>query len=292
MTKASTSESVDYFQVPRPLWRIIKRCLPKTKKCRGRGRPRINNRSVINGIWYILWTGCQWKAVHRDWFGASSSVLHERFQTWQELGVFEKIMRRLVKYYAKRRNVKWKWQAIDSKACPAPLGGEDTGRNPTDRGKRGSKIHLLVDKRGAPLAVFITGAKRHDKTAAVSVVISVVVERPEKEQHLCADMAYDATDFREFLVLEGYTPHIKHNPRGSKNPEPSQPGFGECTYPARRWVVERTLSWLVKRRSIRTRWAKKVSNWLAFVQFACAHILFAMTRPQDSSSSLRVSQLG
>ena len=250
--------------------------LPKHTKHKRGGRPRIPDRAVINGIWYILWTGCQWKAVHRDWFGASSSVLHERFQTWQGLGVFEKIMRQLVKYYAKRRNVKWKWQAIDSKACPAPFGGEDTGRNPTDRGKQGSKIHLLVDKRGAPLAVFITGANRHDKTAAVSVIISIVVERPEKEQHLCADMAYDAADCREFLALKGITPHIKHNPRGSKNqePEPKQPGLGECTYPARRWVVERTLSWLVKRRSIRTRWAKKASNWLAFVQFACAHILF------------------
>ena len=276
MNPPYTSERVDYFQVPRPMWRKIKKVLPKHKKTKLGGRPRIPDRAVINGIWYILWTGCQWKAVHRDWFGASSSVLHERFQTWRALGVFQQIMRRLMKYYAKKRNVKWRWQAIDSKACPAPLGGEDTGRNPTDRGKQGSKIHLLVDKRGAPLAVFITGANRHDKAAAVSVIISVVVERLEKEQHLCADKAYDAADFREFLVLEGITPHIKHNPRGSEdqNPETKQPGLGECTYPARRWVVERTLSWLVKRRSIRTRWAKKASNWLAFVQLACAHILF------------------
>jgi putative transposase len=219
--------------------------------------------------------------VHRDWFGASASVLHERFKTWREFGVFQRIMRKLVKYYAKRRNVKRKWQAIDRKACPAPLGGEETGRNPTDRGKQGSKIHLLVDKRGAPLAVFITGANRHDKTAALSVIVSVEVERPEREQHLCADKAYDAADFREFLVLEGITPHIKRNPRGSKDQdyqdsELCHAGLGECTYPARRWVVERTLSWLVKRRSIRTRWTKKAENWLAFVQLACAHILCTM----------------
>ena len=114
----------------------------------------------------------------------------------------------------------------------------------------------------------------------MSVVISIVVERPDREQHLCVDKAYDAADFREFLVLEGITPHIKHNPRGSKNFEPSHTGLGESTYPARRWVVERTLSWLAKRRSIRTRfrtrWSKKASNWLALVQFACAHILFRM----------------
>ena len=176
--------------------------------------------------------------------------------------------------YARRGKVKWKWQAIDSKSCPAPLGGESTGRNPTDRGKRGSKLHLLVDKRGAPLAAFISGANRHDKTVAVSLVSSLVVERPEREQQLCADKAYDATDFRDYLVLEGYPPQTKSNPRGSKNSEIGQLGLGESGQPARRWVVERTLSWLAKRRSIRTRWSKRAGNWLAFVKLACSHILF------------------
>jgi putative transposase len=188
--------------------------------------------------------------------------------------VFEKMMNRLAKYYGKKRTFKWKWQALDSKSCPAPLAGEGTGRNPTDRGKQGSKLHLLVDKRGAPLAVVTTEANRHDKTAVVDLVLAVVVTRPDKAQHLCADAAYDSADVRDFVVLEGYTPHIKLNRRRSKEPEPQ--GLGETTSPARRWVVERTLSWLTKRRSIRTRWAKKVANWLAFVHFACTHILFNM----------------
>ena len=186
-------------------------------------------------------------------------------------------MRQLAKFYGKKRNIKWKWQALDSKSCPAPLGREGTGRNPTDRGKRGSKIHLLVDKRGAPLGVVITGANAHDKTAAVDLIVSVVIERPDKKQHLCADKAYDSADICEFVTLGGYTPHIKLNQRNSKQLEVPEPkGLAETTYPARRWVIERTLSWLTKRRSIRTRWSKKSANWLALVQFACAHILFNM----------------
>ena len=90
-------------------------------------------------------------------------------------------MRRLAKYYGKKQRIKWEWQALDSKSCPAPLGGDGTGRNPTDRGKLGSKLHLLVDKRGAPLSVVVTSANRHDKTAAVKVIVSVVLKRPEKE---------------------------------------------------------------------------------------------------------------
>ena len=277
MDKSSKPKNVDYFQMPRPLWRKVKKCLPKQKrKRRKRGvRPRCCERAVINAIWYVLWTGCQWKALHRDWFGVSSSVVHARFQTWREAGVFAKLMRQLAKFYAKKRNIKWKWQAIDSKSCPAPLGGESSGRNPTDRGKQGSKIHLLVDKRGAPLAVVITGANRHDITAALDLVVSVVVERPDRKQHLCADKAYDSADIREFVTFKGYTPHIKSNPRNSKQQEVSDSkGPAATSYSARRWVVERTLSWLAKRRSIRTRWSKKTANWLALVQFACAHILF------------------
>lgn len=278
LDKSSKPKNVDYFQVPRPLWRKLKKCLPKSKLKRRRqgGRPRCCDRAVINAIWYVLWTGCQWKALHKNWFGVCSSVVHARFQAWREASVFAKLMRRLAKFYGKKRNIKWTWQSLDSKSCPAPLAREGSGRNPTDRGKRGSKIHLLVDRRGAPLGVVITGANRHDKTAAVDLIVSVVVERPRKKQHLCADKAYDSADIREFITLEGYTPHIKANPRNSKQPEVVEQGLAETTHPARRWVVERTLSWLAKRRSIRTRWSKQNANWLALVQFACAHILFNM----------------
>lgn len=274
MSKSSKTKGIDYFHLPRPLWRELKKCLPERRRGRQGGRPACPDRAVMNALWYVLWTGCQWKALHRSWFGISASAVHARFQRWQQRGVFEKIMCCLARYYSKKRKVKWKWQSLDSKSCPAPLGGEGTGRNPTDRGKRGSKLHLLVDKRGAPLSVIITGANRHDKTAAIDVLVAVVAERPSKLQHLCADSAYDSADIRDFVTLEGYTPHIKANKRRGKQPEPR--GLAETTHPARRWVVERTLSWLSKRRSIRTRWAKKVANWLAFVQFACAHVLFNM----------------
>lgn len=185
---------------------------------RPRGDERALGRSAQTS-YNVLWTGCQWKALHRTWFGVSASAVHARFQRWRRLGVFEQIMRCLAKHYGKKRKVKWKWQSLDSKSYPAPLGGEGTGRNPTDRGKRGSKIHLLVDKRGAPLSVIISGANRHDKTAAVDVLVAVAIGRPSKPQHLCADAAYDSTDVRDSVVLEGYTPHIKPNKRRGKQPE-------------------------------------------------------------------------
>jgi transposase len=183
-----------------------------------------------------------------------------------------------------RRGIGWRWQAMDSKHSPAPLGGEKTDKNPTDRGKLGAKINLLlVDERGAPISVVLTGANRHDKTSAIDLIVSVSVKRPawqsqEEEQHLCADKAYDATDVREFVASEGYTAHIKVNPRrkgtqGSSDERPPNNDSSKKIHPARRWVVERTISWLTKRRSLRTRWAKRAENWLALIQLACAHVL-------------------
>jgi putative transposase len=197
------------------------------------------------------------------------------------MGVFEKLMKKMAQYYARERSgISWKWQAMDSKHSGAPLGGEKTGKNPTDRGKSGAKINLLVDGRGAPISVVLSGANRHDKVSAIELICSVVTKSlAHKEQHLCADKAYDSDDLREFLASAGYEAHIKVNPRrkslaegGAEHP-PNDDESPKKIHPARRWMVERTISWLVKRRSLRTRWAKKAENWLALLQLACAHIL-------------------
>ena len=152
------------------------------------------------------------------------------------------------------------------------------GKNPTDRGKMGAKINLLVDSRGAPLSVVLTGANRHDKVSAIELIVSAMPKRPtHKEQHLLVDKAYDADDLREFAASAGYIEHIKVNSRRKEIERPSEEGSPKKSYPARRWIVERTISWLAKRRGLRTRWAKKAANWMAFVQIACAHILLNLT---------------
>jgi len=271
MTKDST-KSKSIYRMPGKLWKLLKKHLPKEPQVRKPGRPRVNNRDVLDGIWHVLWTGCQWKSIEKEWFQVSSSVLHERFQTWQEQGLFEKLFQKMVKYYARESKIGWKWQSVDSMMSPAPLGGSETGKNPTDRGKSGSKVHLLVDERGAPLAIFITGANEHDKWSADDLIVHIVVKRPHSEQHFCADKGYDYEDVHQFVGLHNYIEHIKHRRRRNE-PKDECPLPGEKRFPARRWVVERTFSWLAKRRSIATRWCKKPENWLAFVHMACAQIL-------------------
>ena len=97
--KCSTKpKRVDYFQVPRRVWRTIKRWLPKPTRQRTRGRAFAAARGVLNAIWYVLWTGCQWKALKREWFGVSSSTVHRYFQKLQQGGLCARILRTLVRF--------------------------------------------------------------------------------------------------------------------------------------------------------------------------------------------------
>jgi putative transposase len=110
------SKNVKYRVVPRPVWRIAKQHLPKQPAKAGPGRSRKPNRWVLNGIWFVLWTGCQWKALDKSWFGVSSSVLHERFQTWGEQGVWQAIFRSMLRLYGRKRHIFWKWQSVDTRS--------------------------------------------------------------------------------------------------------------------------------------------------------------------------------
>jgi len=263
------------WEVPDELWRVIERLLPPEKPSGSAGRPALPNRQVLNGILHVLRTGCQWKSLKKEWFGASSS-LHARFQAWQTSGLFGHLFRELVLYYQRRKRIHWRWQSIDSKSVPAPLGGEQTGKNPTDRGKLGSKRHILVDGRGAPLAVIVTGAQAHDSTCAIDLLDQTIIPRPITQyrvHHLCADKGYDSELIRQEARARHYQVHIRKREYGDKNPLEPLP---EIHHPARRWVVERTLSWQNDFRSLRVRWAKKPENWLALIHLACVIVLWQL----------------
>jgi putative transposase len=142
------------------------------------------------------------------------------------------------------------------------------GKNPTDRGKKGTKKSVLVDGQGGPLAAVIAGANVPDCKLLRETIEAVVVERPEptqeEPQHLCLDKGYDNPTGRKAVEGSGYTPHIR------KIGEEKKPCDRSKGHKPRRWVVERTLAWLSKCRGILIRYDKKDQNYLGLVQLACA----------------------
>ena len=150
--------------------------------------------------------------------------------------------------------------------------GKKTGPNPTDRAKGGVKRSLLTDGAGVPLGIAVDGANRNDFKMARATLESIPIARPEptaeKPQGLCLDKGYDYEEVRALLAEFGYTAHIRA--RG----EEAQALRREAGYKARRWVVERTHSWLNRFRRILIRWEKKPANYLAMLHLACALVTY------------------
>ena len=116
------------WQMPDMFWREIEPLLPKYKTSQRGGRPRADLRKVMNGIFYVLRTGCQWKALPREY--GSGSTVHRYFQEWTEQGVFGKAWRKMLNRYDKRRRIGWDWQSVDGSMTKAPLGGEKNRQKP------------------------------------------------------------------------------------------------------------------------------------------------------------------
>src|SRR5690606_21633749 len=121
----------------------------------------------------------------------------------------------------------------------SPQRGGHVGPSPVDRGRPGSKHHLIVDTNGTPLQVSLTGGNRHDVTELLPLVDSLPAIRGtvgrtrRKPRRLYADRGYDYDVYRRQLRARGITPKIAR--RGTAH------GSGLGT---RRWVVERAFAWL------------------------------------------------
>ncbi len=108
------------ISIPDGLWDEIKSIFPKEKSLMTVGRPIVPFRKVLDGILYILRTGCQWKMLPKEY--GSGSTCHRRFQEWNRLDIFKKTWIRLLKIYDYRIGINWTWQSIDSISIKSPLG--------------------------------------------------------------------------------------------------------------------------------------------------------------------------
>lgn len=126
----------------------------------------------------------------------------------------------------------------------------------------------MTEGHGVPIGLAIDGANRHDMKLVRATLESIVVKRPvvseEEKQNMCLDKGYDFDEVRALLAEFGFTAHIRA--RG----EEALLLKREAGFRARRWVVERSHSWMNRFRRILIRWDKKPENYLAFLHFACA----------------------
>jgi len=138
------------------LWARAEPLLPVAKPHPKGGRPPRSDREMLGAILYVLRTGLQWNALPRS-IGASTTV-YDRFRAWEREGFFARLWQAGLAEYDELVGIDWEWLSLDGVMTKAPFGGAATGRNPTDRGKRGTKRSTLCEGHGLPLAVVVAGA--------------------------------------------------------------------------------------------------------------------------------------
>jgi transposase len=192
---------------------------------------------------------------------------------WQRAGVWQQLHHQLLDQLGRDGKLDWSRASLDSLSVRAKRGGELTGPNPTDRGKPGSKYHLLVDRSGIPLAVALSAANIHDSMLLEAVVDAIPAVkgprgRPGRPRKLHLD--------------KGTTTHAAARRCAAAGSRPGSPAAASS--PASGWaatvyVVERSLAWLVGYRRLQVRYERRADVLLGFVHLACALVCLKSPHP-------------
>ncbi|MGW8799943.1 IS5 family transposase [Streptomyces sp. NPDC055775] len=233
------------------------------------GRRRAGDREVLAAVVFVATSGCTWRQQLPPVFGAAWQTVYRRFVQWSADRVWARLHRVVLDELGARGELDWSRCAIDSVRFWAAKGGFLTGPNPTDRGKLGSKIHLVTDRNGLPLSPGISGANMHDSQGLEPLVRGIPPIRSRRGPRrrgpakLHADKGYDYDHLRRWRRGRG----IRH--RIARRGVESSQGLGRY-----RWVVERTVSWLAGCRRLHRRYEQKPEHFLAFVGIAATLVCY------------------
>lgn len=252
------------------LWARVEPLVPKHNSPTEKGgRPPVDDRAALTGILFVLKTGIPWEDLPQEMNCGCGMTCWRRLRDWQRAGVWEKLHNLLLAELRAADKIDWSRAAVDSSSVRAVGGGEETGPNPTDRRKLGTKHHLIVDGQGVPLEVQFSGANKHD----VNQLLPLVANLPEvrgkpgrpraRPEALYGDRAYDSEPARGILRWLGIKPFLakRRTAHGS--------GLGKVRY-----VVERTISWLHQQRRLRVRYDRSSDIHQGFLSLAASLICF------------------
>ncbi len=227
------------------------------------GRPPISPRKALSGIMFVLENGSKWRFLPRI-YGKPTTV-HGTFMRWIKNGLFRWIIERARDYYLSKQQELPTWFAIDASSSKAPYANW-SGKNPTDRSKRGIKKNIIIDQHGAPLAISVGAANRHDSCFFKETLDDLIELETVKTKIVAADSSYDAKQLRKVAANKGYCLHAATNIRRNRNAVKIKPSF--------RWKVEASHSWLNNFRSLKTCWTKTKEAFVALLQLGASVLLF------------------
>ncbi|MFJ3309716.1 IS5 family transposase [Streptomyces sp. NPDC086549] len=250
------------------LWARIEPLLPVVpRRTDHPGRKRLDNRKVLSGILFVLYTGIPWEFLPQELGFGSGMTCWRRLRDWNDAGVWQRLHESLLAELNAAGALDWSRAVIDGSHVRALKGGPKTGPSPVDRARPGSKHHLITEGHGIPLAVSLTGGNRNDVTQLVPLVQAVPPVRGRRGRPrqrpvaLYADRGYDHDKYRKQVRALGITLVIAR--RGTDHGS----GLG-----VHRWVVEQSFALLHWFRRLRIRWEIRDDIHEAFLSLACGII--------------------
>lgn len=238
--------------------------IPNVPRSPEGGRPAADKRKTVAGVFWILDNGAKWKDLPRR-FGSKSTV-HRWFQFWVRAGVFERILRDAGRLVEERGGYRLFECFIDASFSRAKGGGDGIGC--TKAGK-GVKVMILVDAKGLPVAIDTAPANRHESHLVQGLFgFMLPVESPER---IIGDKGFDHDALDDHLAEKGVEMIAAH--RRTRRPENRTQDGRALRRAARRWTVERTLSWLQNFRRLCIRWEKSAMAYQGFLHFSCTLLL-------------------
>jgi transposase len=259
-------------------WALVEPCLPAANPG---GRPRKTDlRAVVDAIFYITRTCCQWRYLPRDF--PPKSTVWRYFRQWRDDGTLDAIHDRLrtkvraaEKPYSPRTTA-----SVDSQSVDTTSGGEQRGRD-NHKNVDGRKRHIVVDSMGLLLAVLVTAADVDDGVAAKELFGKLEGQPMSRVRRMFADNKYHNNELYAWVADNAkWDLEIVRRPEGVK---------GWVRLPIR-WTVERTFAWLGRCRRLSKDREKTVASSEAFVKLAMTQLMLNRLRPKGNDAEFHYRQ--
>jgi transposase len=242
------------------------------------GRPRKTHlRDVVDAVFYILRTGCQWRYIPKDL--PPRSTVWRYFDEWRHNGTLDTIHDLL---RSKVRTAEKPWSprttaSVDSQSVDTTSGGEQRGRD-NAKNVDGRKRHIVVDSMGLLMALLVTAADVDDAKAAAELFARLEGQPMGKVRRMFADMKYHNFNLYEWVEEnESWKLEIVRRPEGVQ---------GWVRLPIR-WTVERTFAWLGKCRRLSKDRERSVMSSEAFIKLAMIHLMLNRLEPNEAEAEFQ-----